>query len=503
MTKKSAEAETEALKEQRRLQELTHATARLLQLRSQNRLFHAYERIWNPEEPDKPGAYPWQAEFHNAGSQYTERAIMAGNRTGKTSCAGAEVACHLTGVYPTWWQGRKFAEPVQFWVAGETNETTRDVIQEQLLGPEGAYGTGWVPAAHLIDKPKYRQAGVNNVVDQFFVKHSSGGISTCSLKTYEQGVEKWRGKKLDGVWLDEESNQKIYVEARTRILDRKGILILTATPHKGMTDVVRHFLEAKPNSGIYYKTVTWDDAPHLDKGAREELWNSYPEHERETRARGKPMLGAGAVFPIDEERITCTPFQIPPWFKRINGLDYGLEHPFGGGFCAHDGDSDTFYVYDCYKSKGETPVIHVAAMKKHGDWIPTAWPRDGSHREKSTGIPLRQLYKSQHGQMGLAMLKEHAHYANERGEHVEPGLQEMLEYMRVGKFKVFRGAGEPFLAEMRMYHRDEDGLLVKVNEDVISAVRYAFMMRRYARTNPGPGLLATSRAPSVPIAGRR
>ena len=43
------------------------------------------------------GPYDWQKEFHDHGFDHKERAIIAGNRVGKTRTAAAEVAIHLTG----------------------------------------------------------------------------------------------------------------------------------------------------------------------------------------------------------------------------------------------------------------------------------------------------------------------------------------------------------------------------------------------------------------------
>ena len=442
----------------------------------ERKLFREYRHI---SAPGVIGAYPWQVQFHNAGKDNPERGLFAGNRVGKTSCAAAEVACHLTGEYPKWWEGKRFDEAVRFWCGGETNETVRDVIQKHLLGEQGEHGTGWIPADRLIGKPKYRQAGVSEVVDVFYVQHKSGGISYCSLKTYEQGVEKWRGARLHGVWLDEEPGMQLYVEAMTRVLDHKGIVLCTFTPHKGQTEVVSHFLDAKPGAGIYCQTVTWDDAPHLDPAEKERLWNSYPPHERETRAKGIPMMGAGAVFPISDDTITCEPFPIPEHWWRINGVDFGINHPAAGAFCAVDRDSDTFYVYDCYKAANETPIYHAAAMKKHGDWIPTAWPHDGLQRDKGSGEVLKDLYR----QHQLYMLPEPAKYKDERGNSVEPALYEMYEYMRTGRFKVFKNLGA-WMEEKRRYHRAEDGKLVKTNDDIISATRYAFVVRGRARQKP-------------------
>jgi hypothetical protein len=44
-----------------------------------------------------------------------------------------------------------------------------------------------------------------------------------------------------------------------------------------------------------------------------------------------------------------------------------------------------------------------------------------------------------------------------------------------------------WLEEFRLYHR-EAGKIIKVNDDVIPASRYATMMRRFASTRPRPGL---------------
>jgi hypothetical protein len=57
--------------------------------------------------------------------------------------------CHLTGLYPPWWEGRRFEEPGKWYVAGDTGETTRDILQVALYGKIDQPGTGMIPA-HLI-----------------------------------------------------------------------------------------------------------------------------------------------------------------------------------------------------------------------------------------------------------------------------------------------------------------------------------------------------------------
>src|SRR3546814_18531691 len=60
---------------------------------------------------------------------------MAANRVGKTEGVGGyETTLHLTGEYPSWWEGRRFERPIAAWVAGKTNETTRAIVQTKLFG---------------------------------------------------------------------------------------------------------------------------------------------------------------------------------------------------------------------------------------------------------------------------------------------------------------------------------------------------------------------------------
>lgn len=474
------------------------ASQEIIDRKKNRKLFINYGKLYDHYRPygsDNVGVYHWQVEFHNAGAKHQQRMLMAANRVGKTMAGAAEVAIHMTGRYPPWWQGRRFEKPVTVWCGSVTNEASRDIVQSALLGPQEGFGTGWIPKDDII-KISRRQAGIAEVVETILVRHTSGGISEATLKTYEQGRKVWQGRSVDLIWLDEEPPMPIYTEALTRIIDKRGLVFLTFTPLEGPTEVVTLFLNAPPEMGLYMKNASWEDAPHLPDAEKEQLKMSYPVHERETRTSGTPLLGSGAIFPVSDDLLITEPVEIKKWWRRINGVDFGIDHPAAGAFCALDPEGDgTFYVYDCYKSPGETPVYHAAAMKKHGDWIPTAWPHDGFIRDKGSGTPLKNQYRS----FGLFMLKEHAHYADDRENFLEPSLIEMYEWMRTGRFKVFSSCAKWF-EEKRMYHR-RDGQVVKKSDDILSATRYAFIMRRFARTQPSEN--TGSEAPSRPIIGSR
>lgn len=223
--------------------------------------------------------------------------------------------------------------------------------------------------------------------------------------------------------------------------------------------------------------MTIDDAAHYTPEQRQAIIDSYPAHEREARTKGIPSMGSGRVFPVTEESITCAPFPIPAHFVQINGLDFGWDHPFAATNCAWDREADVFYVCKEYAQREATPVVHSAAIKPWGSWIPCAWPHDGLQHDKGSGEPLMKQYQAQ----GLNMTTEKATF-EDGSNGVEAGIMEMLDRMQTGRWKVFTTCAG-WLGEMRLYHRI-DGLIEKIKDDRISSSRYAYMMRRHAVTKP-------------------
>lgn len=220
--------------------------------------------------------------------------------------------------------------------------------------------------------------------------------------------------------------------------------------------------------------MTIDDAEHYTPEQRKAITDAYPAHEREARAKGIPVLGSGRVFPVEEASIRVEPFAIPPHWPQINGLDFGYDHPFAATNCAWDRDADCFYVCKEYRQREATPLTHSGAIKPWGEWIPCAWPHDGLQHDKGGSC---EEIASQYRCHGLDMLPEHATH-EDGGNGVEAGLFDMLERMQTGRWKVFSTCGAWF-GEFRLYHR-EDGKIVKIQDDLISASRYALMMKRFA-----------------------
>lgn len=420
--------------------------------------------------------HPKQKAHLALGRLKRERLMMAGNRQGKSETGAFEAACHLTGEYPPWWEGRRFDGPTMGWIAGETSLLVRDVQQKKLCGDPGvveAFGTGMIPKDAFTDKPSLTR-GVTDAFDTIQVRHKSGGVSIAKFKSYEQGRQKFQGEGLDWLWMDEEPPLEIYSEGLARLGERDGLLWLTFTPLQGRSAVVIRFLdEESPDRGI--TTMTIEDALHIPPDVRQRMIDGYLPHEREARARGVPLLGSGRIFITPEEAITEPQIErIPAYWVKLWGIDIGIGHPFAAVLILWDRDNDVVHVHHCIRMADALPIVHASQMRRIGAAVPVAWPKDAGDREKSTGEPIAKNYKKH----DLLMLDTHAHW--EGGSlSTEAGVKEWDDREKTGRLKVASHLSEWF-EERRFYHRKE-GQIVKIKDDLMSATRTALMMKRFAR----------------------
>lgn len=242
----------------------------LLSERMRRRSRRKIDTLFPELGPLRRELYQKHLEFFRAGLSYPERCFMAANRVGKTEGGGGyELALHLTGEYPSWWEGRRFAEPIHAWAAGKTAETTRDIIQSKLLGkvqrgtPKLLDGTGIIPGANL-GSVTWKN-GIPDFADTIEVKHTpTGGWSVLGLKSYEQGRGAFEGTEQAVIWLDEEPPEEIYGECLIRTMTVDGMIMLTFTPLEGMSSVVIGFLpeEFRPPAEHVEATL---DFSHLDR----------------------------------------------------------------------------------------------------------------------------------------------------------------------------------------------------------------------------------------------
>ena len=352
------------------------------------------------------------------------------------STAGAYItACHLTGLYPDWWVGHKYKEPIYAWAAGVSNDTTRDICQTELFGlaeDVEMWGSGMVPKECCpLSGATRRRGTTGNTYDSVMVQHHDpetgepNGMSRIGFKSYEMGEEKFYGRPVDWIWLDEQPPSNIYTQCITRTVATNGRVLMTFTPEAGATPVVHQFMH-DIQKGQFLLQASWDDAPHLDEATKQQLLAQYPPHERELRSKGIPVLGSGLVFPIPSDKLEVEGFDIPDSWPRVAAIDFGWDHPTAVVWIAYDREADTLYVYDTYARSKETAIIHAAAIKERPHYIPIVWPKDGLQSDKGSGVSLADQYRQQGLNMTANWFTNPPTAQNPKGDFsVEAGVNAM------------------------------------------------------------------------------
>lgn len=413
------------------------------------------------EGPLRRELYVPHMKFFAAGVRHRERGMMSANRVGKTDGVGCfELACHLTGEYPLWWVGRRFAKPIMAWCAGTTAETTRDILQLKLMGPLSDVGSGMILGDRIVDFK--RAASIPDAVETVDVKHAGGGISRLGFKAYKNGRKSFEGTEQDVILLDEEPPLDVYTECLIRTMTVNGLVLLTFTPMEGLSDVVMLYMpdgltvDSDAGSGRFLIGATWDDAPHLSEKDKAELFAALPPHQRDARSKGIPSLGAGAIYPITEDDLIVDPFDIPAFWPRCYGFDPGWNST-AALWGARDVEHDILYLYSEYKRGQDEPVMHTHNVNLRGAWMNGV--ADYAGVNIADGEKVFELYKT----LGLRI-----HQADKA---VEAGIFDSWIRMTTGRLKVFRSMPE-FLAEFRIYRRDIKGKVVKANDHLMDCMRY-------------------------------
>jgi phage terminase large subunit-like protein len=436
--------------------------------------------------------YAKQNEFFTLGATKRERMFNAGNQLGKSDAGAFETACHVTGLYPPWWEGRKFDHPILAWACGLTADKTMNINQLKLCGKPNTpdtLGTGLIPKSCFVTDPVLGR-GTTGAFASVAVKHVSGGFSTLAFKAYEQGWQKFQGDGVEFIWLDEEPDDfKVYTECQARLLATRGAMMITFTPLQGETELYQSFARGNDEDKGFVN-MTGDDVlsephGHLTQEEYDRAIVSFPAHEQAARRSGRPVMGSGAIFPIMRESIEIPPITEPLGHWRLGwGIDFGgmggasrkFSHPFAAVLGFYDPVTDILYIAHALQLKNMMPIQHADAMKRICAGAPVFWPHDG-HRRTGDDSPetTAGLYRG----LGLRMWAQHATFP-QGGYATEAGIMEMQQRFTSGRLKVCTHLLD-WWEEFVSYHRDEKGDIVKVHDDLMSATRILVMMaKRFA-----------------------
>lgn len=432
------------------------------------------DQFFTDEGPARRELYRKHVQFFHAGRDYRERAVFGGNRSGKSVAGAYELTLHLTGDYPHWWKGKRFSRPIQALACGKEAKITRDTVQQVLLGKQGEFGTGLIPADNLNREKCTASRSASGLFDGVPVKHKSGGWSMLRLRSYDQGRTAFEGVERDVIWEDEEAPQDIHSENLMRTMTTGGIVYNTFTPLKGETPLVSDLMKRANEGTVYTTNIWWDDVGHITKAMIDDMKTRYPRHELRARRFGEPQLGTGAIFLDDPDTYTCRPFEVPAYWARLYGLDFGWVHPTAALWLAHDRETDIVYVYSEHRRSKAQPPIHTAAVKSRGEWMTGISETAGTNAADGTrmikiyrdaGLKLRRVHKGQ----GAA------------GGFLESSIMLIQDRLATGRLFIMDNC-VMLLEELRRYHRNEKGAVVEKVDDLIAALRYALTGLKHAKT---------------------
>lgn len=225
----------------------------------------------------------------------------------------------------------------------------------------------------------------------------------------------------------------------------------------------------------YVDMIAWEDCPHLQppnisQAELDDLERDMQPHQRKARREGRPHLGAGAIYPVDEDVIFCDPFRIPDHWPRGYGFDVGWKRT-AALWGAHDEEHDCYYLTHEYYEGEAKPVVHAAAIKSVGTWMTGAIDPAARISNQRDGRKLLLEYED----LGLDLVKA--------VNAVHAGLHHCLVLMQSGRLKVFSSC-VAFRKEFRLYRRDEKGKIVKENDHLMDAMRYLLMTSSVFQTKP-------------------
>jgi len=225
----------------------------------------------------------------------------------------------------------------------------------------------------------------------------------------------------------------------------------------------------------YIDLIGWDDAPHLQppnitQEELDDLESTLLPHQRQARRTGKPALGSGAIYPVDEDDLLVDPFRIPPDWPRSYALDVGWQKT-AAIWGAHDVDNDCYYLVHEYYVGQQEPIIHARAIKAVSEWMMGAIDPASVGSNQKDGSKLKQEYRGE----GLKLVN-----ANNA---VNAGIHRALVLMQSGRLRVFRTLTN-WRKEFRLYRRDEKGRIVKENDHLMDSMRYLLNTDGIWRTKP-------------------
>jgi phage terminase large subunit-like protein len=435
--------------------------------------------------------FDYQLEFYKTGVTSDRRGILAANRVGKTVATCFELAIHLTGEYPHWWEGKRFTKPITCFAAGESWQQVALVLQQELMGTPDAklahmIGTGAIPRNNIVFET-IRSDSANMMGVE--IRHKSGGISRLIFGNYTQEVRNMQGFKLDLVVFDEQPPDDMFSELVTRTATLQGQVLCSFTPLKGLNGLVSKFWNQEP--GYQFIRVAWSNVdeydgwglPFLLQSTRDQLERDFMPWEREARIAGIPVLGQGAVFQLR----SWPTYKTNEWdlksiqgMERIIALDLGLINDKTViSFMFWNPLERIAYLHQQITVSGleeANPVNYIQyLMRPEVFGCPIVLPADASTQGRYTmsSSSIRELFEEYGLNVWHRAIMNPKNSEGKVTNHKAFGINVMRQMMEAGTFLINENCTH-FLREAQNYFVDDKGRYSDP-DDCIDSARYALL----------------------------
>ena len=438
--------------------------------------------------------YPWQRAAMNLSKDCKVIGIIAGNQVGKTQTAMAMVAMHLTGLYPSWYTGRRFVKAPIICVAGENANHNRMSLQTKLFGTDNRQlkddmGSGMIPRELIIEDSVAGDRGTS--VKTCKVKHTSGDYSSLEFRAYSDGRAAIQGFSADVICIDEQPPEDFWSEALVRTTATSGIVICSFTPLKGFDGLVStmhelpvdsEYEDANVKKDIPWACVNagWLDAPHITEDQIANLSIGLNDSQLQARKYGIPYLGEGRVFPIEMHKALYDPIgtHIERTWPRLISIDFGFTRdPMAVLYAAYNNVNDTIYVIKEIKQHVDSYEEMATLIWSMHKETPVVWPRDGNN---SAGGSFKggDTHASKLEDLGVNLLP--SAFSNPRGidgkrnNFIEPGVVEINSRLMEGRIKINSDC-KKLISEMDKYAYDKGKITPRQEDHLIDCLRYNVM----------------------------
>lgn len=287
------------------------------------------------------------------------RAVIAGNRSGKSAIGSREVAWMFENKHPYFERPASWHnEPLLILVIsrvgeqGETQLWNRGI--QQFLEPDS-----------------YKEVRVGNALSKVINKKNGNTILFLSHHNVNEAREKVQAYSAHYVWLDEMPNSASFIaELMLRIQSSGGRLLMTFTPLIKNLEV-KNLIEALLYPmGKRYNLNMLDNPKHKGREAElEAQFAGLSKEERETRLRGTWYMGENTVYEFNPDfSVVDTPFDYSTLWPHIECVDPAASGKVGYVLLAERPRTGMWFIVKAKYIEGAaaTTLLEQIAAESNG-----------------------------------------------------------------------------------------------------------------------------------------